>query len=116
MAEDIQMDEFVDANFSLLSDTDELYEPNVIQAASVEDMAQVQGIINEALVKEREENEDESEAFAGPLKKSRHVTASAEKLDQYAIEEHAPNTRFQTTWAVNTFKGKSNKSQSNFIC
>lgn len=98
--------DFVAANFDLLADSDDMNQVELDENISPEAIQQVQNIIDEANEQNQSEKDTDDEAFDGPLKPSRHVLASAEKVDQYAHDSHARATHTQSKWAVNVLRGK----------
>lgn len=115
MANAEQINKFAEANFELLCDDDEILQAEISEEISAEEVVQVQQIILEAEAKDKQENNEMSEVFDGPLKKSRHVHCSEEKLDEYADASISNRTKKQTKWAVNVLRGNSHNLQSNFF-
>lgn len=107
MAASVPDEEFIAVNFDLLSNNDELNPDNILLAVSAEDVQQVENIVQEAIQQETEQNTKDSDDFETAPKISRHVKKTDAQIDEYASEEHARNTKFQTAWAVNVFKGNS---------
>lgn len=107
--------EFVQVNFSLLSDSDEIYDMQLDSNVTQEEVQQVESILEQANTENPKENDDESEVFDGELKRSRHVTCSADKVDKYAEDEHALQTKFQTKWAVNVLRGNETLFRQIFV-
>lgn len=99
-----ELNDFVKANFSLLSDTDELFQGQLDSNITEEEAVQVQAILLEANAEKPAENDTEAHDFDGQLRPV-HVSCSSQKLYEYAEDQHAANTKFQTKWAVNVFRG-----------
>lgn len=115
MANAADISNFVDANFHLLTDNDEMNEILIDGDITPEAIAQVENIIQQAQLPQNEEMQHEDNDFIGPLLPGRHVSASAQKVDEYANESNAPATHTQTKWAVNVLRGKFHISQSIFL-
>lgn len=114
MAENAEVsDDFIQANFSLLTDTDELFAGQLDENLSTEDVQQVENIILAACDTPNSENSKQDADFIGPLLPARHANLSEDKVDEFALKSNAGNTHYQTKWAVNVFRGKFHTLYSN---
>lgn len=107
-ADALDMNDFVNANFNLLAETDELNDVQLDEEISPEEMEQVQNAIQDEISKEMDERSSNNEEFEGQLRPARHVMVSSARVDEYAHDSHAPATHTQSKWAVNIFRGKLN--------
>lgn len=107
MATDAATSDFIQANFSLLSDTDDLNDTNFLEEASPEDIAKIQDALNQEEVEETMDFTDENQPLQPQGKISRHVSKSDKEIDEYAEASIKDSTKHQTKWALNVFRGKS---------
>lgn len=113
MASNINIDDFVAANFELLAGNDSLLQSQIVQEASADDTEEVENILHKVNQAENIENTGTDQDFEGPLKHRHHVIVTDQILDNYASAEHETSTKNQTKWAVNVFKGVLYNFQSN---
>lgn len=109
MAANLNLDNFVEANFDLLADNDSLAEVNLDENITEQQRQYVNDVIDEMQAKENEENCDSSDDFTPEDTTIRHVSADEEKLNFLAGKRHTDKTKEQTRWAVNVMKGLSLK-------
>lgn len=106
MADQHRIEEIAEANFDLLSSSDELNQVYLEDEITEEELQTVQQVISEAEGENVPQNEDSADDFEEGSTHSRHATANSEKLDFYADANHRDSTKKQTKWAVNLFTGK----------
>lgn len=84
MANAENFQDFVQANFDLLSDENDLHEVNLSDEVSKEVVEQINAMIAEKEGEESVQNEDSMDDFEEASKTVRHVSVNEEKLDYYS--------------------------------
>lgn len=110
MAEQRQLEEFVNANFDLLSPSDDLNEIYLEEEVTQEELEAVQAVIVQAEGENNSVNDNSLDDFENTSTHQHHASANAEKLDFYAEQIHRDSMKKQTKWAVNLFTSKCSLS------
>lgn len=115
MADASHIAEIADANFDLLSPSDDLSECLLEEEVTQEELEAVQDVVMQTEAQNAAENDNSLDDFQDPTAHGRHAMANAAKLDFYADANHRDTTKKQTKWAVTLFTGNYTLFSQKFV-
>lgn len=109
------LDDFVDANFQLLTDSLDGTEFQLSEEVPQNVQEEINELIAGKEAQEMDQNNDSSEEFEDAAKTVRHVTVNEDCINYFSVKKDKDSTKEQTEWAVNVLRGKYKIFHSNYL-